>query len=234
MNGLSILRQSERWVAVDKPSRLLVHRTQWAPDRESCLTLVRDQLGKKVYPIHRLDRATSGVVLFALDRSSASELSQLFRERQVRKIYYAVVRGYAEPSGLIEKAVKKTKDSAAVDAQTAYTRLATAEMPWTVGKFPSGRYSLMRLEPRTGRFHQLRKHMHSVSHPIVGDTIYGDGKHNRAFREHLKIRSLMLAARAMEFTDPKTSEKVRIEAPWNEDWEKIFSVMGWRQWRFDS
>jgi tRNA pseudouridine65 synthase len=197
----------DAWCAVvDKPSGTVVHRGPEAPDRDALLQQVRDALGMKVYPIHRLDRPTSGLVLFAIGQENAGPFGTLFQAREVVKVYYAVVRGWIDESGTIDHPVKTARAADGQPAVTQFRRLATAELPVAVGPHPSARYSLVELRPLTGRLHQLRRHCKHLSHPIVGDTMYGDGAHNRLFRERVGCGRLLLHAARLEFTHPFTGE----------------------------
>ncbi|WP_456402544.1 tRNA pseudouridine(65) synthase TruC [Hydrogenimonas sp.] len=221
---LRILYRDERIVAVDKPSGLLVHRS-WIDKeaKEFALQTVRQMTGRYVYPVHRLDKPTSGVLLFAFDKQSARSLSERFAKAEVQKRYIAVVRGFTETAGLIDYPLKEVldkmtdakarTDKAAQQALTAYRRLATAELPIPVSRYPKARYSLIELLPKTGRKHQLRRHMKHIFHPIVGDTKYGRTEHNRLFREHFGIHRLLLHAASISFIHPENGSRLTIEAP---------------------
>lgn len=227
-NELPIVFHDDHFVAIDKPSGLLVHRSWIAREAtEFALQKVRDQIGQRVYPVHRLDRPTSGILLFAKDADTARLTTELFASRQVEKIYHAVVRGYIQ-DGVLDYPLKEELDKIA-DAQadpnkeaqaavTEYRCLKQIELPFAVGKrHPTSRYSLVELKPRTGRKHQLRRHMAHLRHPIVGDSHHGDGRHNRFFREHFNLHRLMLAATTLAFEHPHTKTAVRIELPLPED-----------------
>jgi tRNA pseudouridine65 synthase len=190
-DGLDIVYQDPYLVAVHKPSGLLVHRSL-IDTRETRFALqqVRDQIGRRVYPVHRLDKTTSGVLLFALDPETTRQLTAQFTRALVHKTYRAVVRGYTETVGLIDYALREAKDpmtDARADADKAprpavthYRRLAAAEVPHPIERYPSARYTLVELHPKTGRKHQLRRHMKHIFHPIVGDTTNRDGCLNRS------------------------------------------------------
>ena len=161
------------------------------------MALLRAQIGEWVHPIHRLDRATSGIVLFALNPTTADELAKLFRERKVAKTYVALVRGHTPEVGEIDKPLRKNfenKNSPYRDALTRYRRIATAELPFAVGQYATARYSLIEVTPLTGRQHQIRRHMASISHPVIGDTTHGDGRHNLFIRQKYGIFRLLLHA----------------------------------------
>lgn len=231
--ALEILHRTDRFVAVDKPAGLLTHRTELASrESDSCMARLRDQLGSWVYPVHRLDRATSGVLLFALDSDAAEQLSVLLRGRidaaagptgpalpasscGMSKRYLAVVRGHAPQEGLIDRPLTRNfekKASPLVEASTWFKRLATVELPYPVGRYASARYSLLEAEPFTGRRHQIRRHLASLSHPVLGDTVRGDGKHNRFVRERYGIERLLLHADLLRFNDPFSGNSCTIQS----------------------
>ena len=236
---LEILYRDEWIVAVNKPSGLLVHRS-WIDKDETrfALQMVRDQIGRYVYPVHRLDKPTSGVLLFALDAETAKRLGALFESGEVRKEYLAVVRGYTDKAGLIDYPLKEIldkmtdakarKDKEAQKAVTAYECLATVELPIPVGRYGSARYSLVRLRPETGRKHQLRRHMKHLLHPIVGDTKYGRTEHNNLFREHFGCHRLLLASTAMDLPHPVTGKRLRITASPGDVFCMVMERLGWR------
>jgi len=237
---LDILYQDEHLVAVNKPSGLLVHRSMIDKhETRFALQLVRNQIGQRVYPVHRLDKPTSGVLLFALDSETASLLSKQFSTDGVQKRYLAVVRGYSAEHELIDYPLKQEldkmsdsladPDKQAQAAVTEYHRLATVELPFPVGPYATARYSLLQLIPKTGRKHQLRRHMKHIFHPIVGDTTHGDGRHNQFFRQQFDCQRLMLAAAAMRFIHPHTAAKVELRAELDEIFEKIIAELGWRE-----
>lgn len=235
---LEILYHDQWLVAVNKPSGLLVHRS-WIDKDETrfALQLVRDQIGQKVYPVHRLDKPTSGVLLFALDPETARTIGEIFEAGKVKKTYLAIVRGYTERAGVIDYPLKELhdkmtdakarKDKAPQCALTAYERLATVELPIPVSRYNSARYSLVKLMPQSGRKHQLRRHMKHLLHPIVGDTKYGRTEHNNLFREHFGIHRLLLAATGMELPHPVTGKALTIVASPGGDFEKLLEQFGW-------
>jgi tRNA pseudouridine65 synthase len=188
-------------VAVDKPSGLAVHRGQ-SHDPVHALQLVRDAVGAYVYPLHRLDRATSGVLVFALTEEAARVLGGAFTEGSVEKRYVALVRGAPPAEVRVEHALSREDGKPAQPAVTLITTLARY-----------GRYALVEARPETGRTHQIRRHLKHLSCPIIGDVRYGKGEHNRLFRERYALHRLALHAMSLTLTDPTTNERITIEAP---------------------
>lgn len=224
---LPILYADDDYVAIDKPSGFHVHPTALSPrERVTCQSLLRDQLGHWVYPVHRLDRATSGVLIMARSSDAARALATLWQERSVRKLYRAVARGWTAESGEIDRALAESAGKAKLPSRSVYRRLATVEMPDAVGRYPTARYSLVEVETFTGRYHQVRKHLFGISHPIVGDTCYGDGEHNRYFRAKFGIARLLLSAHLTEFTHPRSGARVSIEASVPAEFTRVFASRG--------
>ncbi len=238
MESLPVLYRDEHLVAVDKPSGLLVHRSPI--DRHEtrfALQLVRDQIGQRVYPVHRLDKPTSGVLLFALSPEIAAQLSSQFAAHLVEKHYLAIVRGFCPESGVIDHAITDKPDSIAdrqrsqprpaQEAQTRYRCAATVELPYAVDRYPQVRYSLVRLQPLQGRRHQLRRHMKHIGHPIIGDAKYGKGVHNRFFQEQFDCHRLLLACMGMTLDHPVTGEPLRLAAGLDETFTRLIQAFGW-------
>jgi tRNA pseudouridine65 synthase len=209
---MDLLRATERWVAIDKPAGLVVPRGERTREEPAVLQLVRDAVGRRVYPVHRLDRATSGVLVLALDPEAARHLVGEFTARRVEKSYVAIVRGWIDERGVVDYALLEEGAATPADAVTEYERVATFEVPVPVGRYASARYSLLIARPRTGRMHQLRRHFAHLRHPIVGDVRYGEGRHNRMFREHFGVHRLLLHAQRLAFADLDGSP-VELEAP---------------------
>ncbi|MBI3145596.1 MAG: tRNA pseudouridine(65) synthase TruC [Pseudogulbenkiania sp.] len=235
---LPILYRDERLIAIHKPSGLLVHRTVLDKhETRFAIQLLRDQIGQRVYPVHRLDKGTSGVLLFALDRDMGREMSWQFERQQVDKRYLAVVRGWPDEQGEIEHALTRRPDDLEwvgekVDttpqaALTRFRRLATVELPYAVDKYPHSRYALLELTPETGRRHQLRRHLKHIAHPIIGDATYGKGRHNRLFGELFGCQRLLLACMEMRFTHPVSGETVTLTAPLADDFAGVVRALGW-------
>ncbi|PJG82674.1 tRNA pseudouridine(65) synthase TruC [Caviibacterium pharyngocola] len=235
---LEILYQDDEVIAVNKPAGMLVHRS-WLDRHETQFVMqtLRDQIDRYVYPIHRLDRPTSGVLLFALNPETANQLCIQFEQKQVEKSYLAVVRGYLNGEGRIDYPLKPhldkiadkfaQEDKAAQEAITDYSGLQTAELPYAVGRYQTARYSLVRLTPHTGRKHQLRRHMKHIFHPILGDTQYGDLHQNRALTANIGVERLMLHSEKLAFHHPVTNARIQIFAPLDEQWQRLFEEFGW-------
>lgn len=272
---LPILYQDDDYVAVHKPAGLLVHRTHLDPDETRfALQIVRDQLGVHVHPVHRLDKPTSGVLLFAFSGEGARLLQTALEEGEVAKTYLAVVRGWAAETCTVDHPVRVDRPTvpmkrpsrwpgeADADAPepeasggntaripgaaegavvpgaaiTVFTRLASVELDVAVETYATSRYSLVRCEPRTGRRHQLRRHLKHLGHPIIGDVRYGRGAHNRYFRDVLGIGRLLLFAVELSFLHPRTGVSVRIVAPLDAEATSLLTRFGWaevvpREWR---
>jgi len=217
MPMLEIIFQDEHLVIINKPHGLLVHRSKIATNTDVyALQLLRDQIGKKVYPVHRLDRKTSGVLIFALSPEVNSLMQKQFAANQVSKIYQAIIRGYTPESGTIDYAL--TNDNGKTqDAVTNFKTLQQTEIEVAHGKFTTSRYSLIEIHPQTGRFHQIRKHFAHLRHPIIGDRPHGCNKQNKLFKEQWNMITMMLHANRIEFNHPITNEPMLINAPFQEE-----------------
>ncbi|MES1174680.1 MAG: pseudouridine synthase [Myxococcales bacterium] len=199
--GLRILYRDASCVAVDKPSGMIVHRG-WANDERDLMRLTRDAVGRYVYPLHRLDRGASGIVLFALDEHAARTLNRGFADGTIDKRYLALTRGHPPEQAFIDHPIPRAPGEERVPAQTAIERIGIFE-----------RYALVVALPKTGRLHQIRRHLKHVSCPLIGDVKYGKGEHNRLFREHYALDRLALHAAALRFTHPESGAPVTVRAP---------------------
>lgn len=234
---LDILYRDEDLIAINKPAGMLVHRS-WLNKAETLFVMqtLRDQIDQHVFPIHRLDRPTSGVLLFALNSEMARTMCELFAAHQMQKGYLAVVRGYLQGEAQVDYPLKVILDKIAdkfsqpKEAQLAITNykgLATVEMPYPAGKHATARYSLVELSPQTGRKHQLRRHLKHLFHPIMGDTKYGDLHQNRTLSEKTGVDRLMLHSHYLSFVHPKTLQKIEINGPLDRQWQSLFEQFGW-------
>jgi tRNA pseudouridine65 synthase len=202
-------------VVANKPSGLLVHRG-WADDRDVALFRVRDVLGEHVYPVHRLDRGTSGALLFARTRAAAAILGRAIEAGRMEKRYLALVRGTPPDDGVIDHAIPRSEDGERVPALTRFRRL---------GRSPVDRCSLVLAQPETGRLHQIRRHFHHISHPIVGDVNHGSGDVNRHYRARYGLHRLALHARSIAFDHPTTGERIVASAPIPDELARVLEAL---------
>jgi tRNA pseudouridine65 synthase len=216
-DGLPILYRDDDLVVANKPSGMIVHRG-WARDPVVAMTVVRDLLGRRVYPVHRLDRGTSGALLFALEPGIARRLQEAFEGGGIEKRYLALVRGIPPEEGVIDHPLPREGDrpeAPRVRAVTRFRRLGTFE-----------RYALVEAIPETGRSHQIRRHFKHISHPLIGDVQFGKGEHNRLFRERFGLHRLALHARELAFAHPRTGVAMRVLAPIPDDLAGPLRAMG--------
>jgi tRNA pseudouridine65 synthase len=225
---LDIIYQDEHMVAINKPHGLLVHRSKMAADADVfALQLLRDQIGQKVYPAHRIDRKTSGALLFALSEDVDKKLKLKFAERQIRKSYWAIVRGYTQAAETIDYPLRK-ENGLLQEAVTAYKTLATTEIEVALGKHPTSRYSLIEVLPETGRMHQIRKHMAHIYHPIIGDRPHGCNKQNKLFKEKWDMDKMMLHAKSLSLPHPVTEKPVTINAALSSAFENTIKLLSFK------
>lgn len=225
---LPILFQDDHLIAVHKPPGLLMHRSPISRDEVFLVQTLRDQIHRRVYPVHRLDRATSGVVVFGLTPEAAGMLASAFQNAKVDKQYLALARGWTEEHGVIDHPVADEEGNNQLqEARTSYRTLARVEIPEHVDRYPTSRYSLVSASPLTGRRQQIRKHFKHISHHLIGDTTHGNGRHNRFFRERFGIHRLMLLAHRLAFEHPLTRETVELIAMPEAEWETIALAFGW-------
>ena len=236
---LEIIYQDMDCVVVNKPTGMLVHRS-WLDRHETQFVMqtLRDQIGQHVYPVHRLDRPTSGALLLALSSEAARELSMQFEQQQIQKTYWAVVRGALEGSGRIEYPLKEvldkiadihvSPDKAAQTAITDWLSLGITEQPFqSTLRYSTSRYSWLQLTPHTGRKHQLRRHLKHIFHPIVGDTNYGDLRQNHAIAKYVGVKRLMLHARSLKFRALNNQKLMTVEAEVDTAWQQLVKAFGW-------
>lgn len=218
---LDILHRDEHLVVVNKPSGVPVHRG-WARDVRPILQRLRDQLGMYVYPAHRLDRATSGALLFALNADTARGLGERIAAREVEKLYVALCRGRDSTLTLVDYPLaKKTERGTLTERQPALTRFEYLSH--------YERYGLFAVRPETGRAHQIRRHLKHVSHPIIGDVRYGKGEHNRLFRTLFGFHRLALHALELRFEHPVSGIRMQVRAPPTNDLDRLFHAIGLRE-----
>lgn len=222
---LEILFEDEDFVAINKPHGLLVHKSSIAADTsEFALQILRDQIGKKVYPAHRLDRKTAGVLLFSLNKEMDSTIQTAFSQNLIKKEYLAVLRGHTDPEGTIDYPLKK-ENGTIQEALTHYQTLATTEIDLPFGKFPTSRYSLVLAKPETGRMHQLRRHFAHIFHPIIGDRPHGCNKQNKLWKDTFQHDTMLLHAKSLAFSHPKTQENIFIQAQIQPEFERALGIL---------
>ena len=222
---LNIIFQTDDLIAINKPPGLLVHKTPMARDAtEHALQLLRDQIGQRVYPVHRLDRKTSGVLLFAKSPETNTAMQHLFSEKRVEKTYLAIVRGWAPEHGKINYPLTNDR-GVEQEAVTSFHKIQQVEIPIPHGKHPTSRYSLLRLTPATGRFHQIRKHLAHIHHPIIGDRPHGCNKQNRLWKERWNMTTMLLHAQSVEFEHPSSGKKVKIEAEIRGEFLRVLQML---------
>jgi tRNA pseudouridine65 synthase len=224
---LEILYIDDYLAIVHKPAGWLVHRTPLDKgETRFVLQTLRDQIGQRVWPVHRLDKGTSGVLVFARNAEVARTLGQAFESGEgLHKTYLAMVRGWPVDEGLIDHPLRRMPDdmrSQREEVQTAQTRFITVrrgELPLAQGDFPSTRFAEVQLQPLTGRRHQLRRHMKHIAHPIIGDATHGKGPLNRAIAEHLGAQRLWLHAMCLEMRHPVNAAQLVISSPPEPEWD---------------
>lgn len=226
---LEIIYQDESIIAINKPHGLLVHPSPIARDATMfAMQLLRNQIGQKVYPVHRLDRKTAGVLLFALDQEMNKNLSLLFQEKSIKKEYLMIVRGYTEDSDTIDYSLRR-EDGREQDAITHYETLSRSEINIPLGKHNTSRYSLVMARPETGRMHQLRKHFAHIFHPIIGDKAHGCNKQNRFFKSQWQMDSMLLHASSLSFEHPSSKQKINIRAKMSSEFERTMDFLNLKQ-----
>jgi tRNA pseudouridine65 synthase len=226
---LPVLFQNESFIAVHKPPGMHVHQPELArrrvPREMTVLWTLRRQIEKFLYPVHRLDVATEGVLIMAFRSEVAGKMQAALQAGEVTKIYHAICRGWLEDEGMIEIPLERDSNATLADAATRFRTLARVERDYVIGKrYPMARYSLVELRPLTGRWHQIRRHLARISHPIIGDREHGDSHHSRYFREKLDLRGLWL--RASEISFQFEGESYHFSAPFSKRWEKACGQLG--------
>lgn len=195
---------------------------------EFAVQLLRDQLGQRVYPVHRLDRKTGGALLFALNETMNATMQQQFMDGQVAKTYLAIVRGYTPDEQAIDYPLRRDEGNGQGLLQEAFTMLRTlqrTEVALPFGKHATSRYSLVELTPTTGRMHQLRKHMAHILHPIIGDRPHGCNKQNKLFLNQFGMNTMLLHAQRIRFRHPFSAENIEITAPWQKEFSRMLETL---------
>ncbi len=227
---IDILYQDEFCIVVNKPNDMLVHHAKFSrhnATETSLLQALATQLGQAYYPVHRLDRRTSGLVLLTSQKEYVAAFQALFTSQQIVKVYFAVVRGFSPAELVIDSPVKGKDAKEHKDALTELHTLAQVTLPIAVPPYESSRYSMVALQPKTGRMHQLRIHMKKIAHPIIGDGKYGDYKHDAMYKAQWGFDTLFLHAGRLQFTHPYTAEELSITGPFPTQWMQLFELFSW-------
>jgi tRNA pseudouridine65 synthase len=222
---LEILYHDEYLIAINKPSGLLVHKSFYSGEANTyAIQELKKQIGQKVYPVHRLDRKTSGVLLFTLDKDTLRLMSTQFAEKAVEKKYIAILRGWAREDETIDYDLVN-ENEVKQNALTHYRRLQTSEINLPFLKHQTSRYCLVEAFPQTGRFHQLRKHFKHILHPILGCRKHGCNKQNKLWLETFGITKMTLHAHQLNFTHPVNREKISLNATIDEDFKRVGDIL---------
>lgn len=225
---MQVCYEDEYILVVNKPNNVLVHHSGMSKnmqDEKSLVQLIFDEYELPFYPVHRLDRKTSGLVVFAKQKEYVSTFQEFFTTNQIQKTYYGLVRGFIPEDGIIDSPVKGRDALVYKEALTKYKSLKTFELNIPVGPYSTSRYSLVELQPKTGRLHQLRIHMNKISHPLIGDPKYGDRFHNRMFENELQSDKLFLHAKELTFIHPYTQKNQLIIADFPEHWQLASNIL---------
>ncbi|UJP64357.1 pseudouridine synthase [Mongoliitalea daihaiensis] len=240
MIKLEIIFEDDFFIAINKPAGVLVHKTHLADAEEDLIAvkILQSQTGVKVFPIHRIDRPTTGVLLFAKSSEAASKMQPILRSTDVQKHYLCVVRGhFKEKTGIIDQALKKKIYGELQEAQTSYWVLEESSIPYdTTGRYPSSRYALLLCHPHTGRMHQIRRHLAHRRHYIIGDTTHGDNTQNNFFRKEWGLHNLLLHAWQLSFLHPFTGQQITIQAELSEVFINMLLKVNfsWKPEKFDA
>ncbi len=227
---MDLIFEDQFIIAVNKPNNMLVHHAKHSRnmiDETSLLQELENNYNKKFYPIHRLDRKTSGIILLAKETNFVNDFQKLFTSNDIQKTYLGIVRGFSPDYKLIDSPVKGRDANKHKEAETTLKTLAKITLNIPVKPYETSRYSLVELTPKTGRLHQLRIHMNKISHPLINDPKYGDKNHNTMFEEHFNLKKLFLHAYTIEFIHPFTNKKLKLKATLPSDWTKLLTNFGW-------
>ena len=227
-NSFNILYEDEFLIAISKPPGIMVHRTKITEDKIFVLQILRKQIKRRVYPIHRLDRGTSGVLVFAKTQEIAGNLNEQFRQQKISKKYHAIIRGFVEETGVVDYALSRERWLEKREAVTHYKRLSQSEVPFAIGPYAQSRYSLVEARPLTGRRHQIRRHFSHIRHPVIGDKKHGDIKHNKFFKNELGIDRMLLHASELQFKHPVSDQDLVITSPLDPSLQKAINILNLR------
>lgn len=225
-----VLYEDEQLMAVDKPRDIHVHPTKLSRGEDSVKSILEEELGYTLFPAHRLDRPVGGVLLIAKDSETASKLGLAIRTRDAMdKRYLCIVRGWIEGSGTIDRPMRQAPGKPEREAATRWQTLATTEAEWSDGIFPGSRYSLVECILETGRYHQIRRHLARVSHPVLGDILHGDNPRNRIWKEKTGLDGLMLRAHRLSFLHPASGMRISLTAPKDQRFLDAAVMFGWEE-----
>lgn len=228
---LEVIFEDKYFICVSKPNNMLVHHAHHSrnvADETSLLQLIQEEKGIKTFPIHRLDRKTSGIILLAKETTYVSKFQELFTNNEIEKTYYGVVRGHSPETKTIDSPVKGRDANVHKEALTHLKTLAQVILEIPVKPYDSSRYSLVEMKPKTGRMHQLRVHTNKISHPLIGDAKYGDKNHDVMFDENFGWKNMFLHAGKLIFTHPFSKEELILKAPFPKDWISLFEEFSWK------
>ena len=228
--NLDIIFEDQFVICVNKPNNMVVHHAHHSrnvADEMALLQLIETEKGIKVYPIHRLDRKTSGIILLAKETTNVSKFQELFTNNEIEKTYYGVVRGFSPETKIIDSPVKGRDSNVYKEALTYLKTLEQVVLEIPVKPYDCSRYSLVELKPKTGRIHQLRLHTLKISHPLIGDTKYGDKNHDLMFEENFGWKNLFLHAGKLAFKHPFSEKKMVLKAAFTKDWISLFEKFSW-------
>lgn len=229
--SVGVIFEDDYILCVSKPNNMVVHHAHHSrnvSDEISLLQEIESQKGYKTYPIHRLDRKTSGILLLAKEKHFVAPFQDLFTTNKIEKIYYGIVRGFSPDEKKIDSPVKGRDAKVHKEALTFLKTLAQVTLEIPVKPYDSSRYSLVEFTPKTGRMHQLRVHANKISHPLLGDPKYGDKNHNVMFDVNFNCKNLFLHAGKLLFTHPFTNQKMSLVADFPEDWNRLFNKFNWQ------
>jgi tRNA pseudouridine65 synthase len=232
MQKLRVIYQDLHLIAIDKPAGVLVHPPEDSergllPRSPDVIRMLRHQLNQRVFPVHRLDRATSGVLLLALNPGTARALQGQFQANEIKKTYLLLVRGWCDDFGKINAPLTSNlKEGPLRPSLTEYETIFRIELPFASQKFSTSRFSLVSAEPKTGRLHQIRRHFKKMNHPLIGDTVHGDGQQNRIWRDLTQDKMLYLKAYRLKLLHPVTGTELNLHSRFSGSWHRMFDQIG--------
>ena len=225
---ISIIYEDQAILVVDKPGDIHVHPTALSRGELSVQSVLEERLKERLYPVHRLDRPVSGILLMAKNIETASRLGAAFRTRGCTdKCYLCIVRGWLSGSGSFDRPLNQAPNKPLREARTRYRVLITSEAPWSDGIFPTSRYSLLECTIETGRFHQIRRHLARGDHPIIGDIAHGDNPRNRIWLRETGIDCLLLRSHRLSLTHPSIGRRMTFCAPPHPQFMAAAQFFGW-------